>query len=102
MQVMDNSVKPLPVQRIDAEKVVGAAIDDRMVFFSRDSRQLTGTFTFEIPKAAGKKVKVLLTDLAEGKWTVSKGKKTITSAKVNDQSGTLYFEAAPGKYVVSK
>lgn len=102
MQVMDNSVKPLPVQRIDAEKVVGAAIDDRMVFFSRDSRQLTGTFTFEIPKTSGKKVKVLLTDLAEGKWTVSKGKKTITSAKVNDQSGTLYFEAAPGKYVVSK
>ena len=102
MQVMDNSVKPLPVQRIDAEKVVGAAIDDRMVFFSRDSRQLTDTFTFEIPKAAGKKVKVLLTDLAEGKWTVSKGKKTIASAKVNDQSGTLYFDAAPGKYVVSK
>ena len=102
MQVMDNSVKPLPVQRIDAEKVVGAAIDDRMVFFSRDSRQLTGTFTFEIPKAAGKKVKVLLTDLAEGKWTVSKGKKTITSAKVKDQSGTLYFEATPGKYTVQK
>ncbi len=102
MQVMDNSVKPLPVQRIDAEKVVGAAIDDRMVFFSRDSRQLTGTFTFEIPKTSGKRVKVLLTDLAEGKWTVSKGKKTIASAKVNDQSGTLYFEAAPGKYVVSK
>lgn len=102
MQVMDNSVKPLPVQRIDAEKVVGAAIDDRMVFFSRDSRQLIGTFAFEIPKTSGKKVKVLLTDLAEGKWTVSKGKKTITSAKVNDQSGTLYFEAAPGKYVVSK
>ena len=102
MQVMDNSVKPLPVQRIDAEKVVGAAIDDRMVFFSRNSRQLTGTFTFEIPKTSSKKVKVLLTDLAEGKWTVSKGKKTITSAKVNDQSGTLYFEAAPGKYVVSK
>ena len=102
MQVMDNSVKPLPMQRIDAEKVVGAAIDDRMVFFSRDSRQLTGTFTFEIPKEAGKKVKVLLTDLAEGKWTVSKGKKTVASAKVNDQSGTLYFEAAPGKYVVSK
>ena len=102
MQVMDNSVKPLPVQRIDAEKVVGAAIDDRMVFFSRDSRQLTGTFAFEIPKTSGKKVKVLLTDLAEGKWTVSKGKKTITSAKVNDQSGTLYFEAAPGKYTVQK
>ena len=102
MQVMDNSVKPLPVQRIDAEKVVGAAIDDRMVFFSRDSRQLTGTFTFEIPKTSGKKVKVLLTDLAEGKWTVRKGKNAVKADKVSAESGTLYFEAAPGKYTVQK
>ena len=102
MQVMDNSVKPLPVQRIDAEKVVGAAIDDRMVFFSRDSRQLTGTFAFEIPKTSGKKVKVLLTDLAEGKWTVSKGKNAVKADKVSAEAGTLYFEAAPGKYTVQK
>ena len=102
MQVMDNSVKPLPVQRIDAEKVVGAAIDDRMVLFSRDSRQLTGTFTFEIPKTSGKRVKVLLTDLADGKWTVRKGKNAVKADKVSAESGTLYFEAAPGKYVVSK
>lgn len=102
MQVMDNSVKPLPVQRIDAEKVVGAAIDDRMVFFNRDSRQLTGTFTFEIPKTSGKKVKVLLTDLAEGKWTVRKGKNAVKADKVSAESGTLYFEAAPGKYTVQK
>ena len=102
MQVMDNSVKPLPVQRIDAEKVVGAAIAERVVFFSRDSRQLTGTFTFEIPKTSGKKVKVLLTDLAEGKWTVRKGKNAVKADKVSAEAGTLYFEAASGKYVVSK
>ena len=102
MQVMDNSVKPLPVQRIDAEKVVGAVISDRAVLFSRDSGLLTETFTFEIPKTSGKRVKVLLTDLAEGKWTVRKGKNAVKADKVSAEAGTLYFEAAPGKYTVQK
>ena len=102
MQVMDNSVTPLPVERIDADKVVGAVINGRAVLFCRDSRQLTETFTFEIPKSAGKKVKVLLTDLAEGKWTVCKGKKTVKAADVSAQAGTIYFDAAPGKYTVQK
>lgn len=102
MQVMDNTVKPLPVQRIDAEKVVGAVISDRAVFFCRDSRQLSDEFTFEIPKSAGKKVKVLLTDLAEGKWTVKCGKKKIDTIQVSSESGTLYFEAQPGEYTLER
>ena len=73
-----------------------------MVLFSRDSGLLTETFTFEIPKSAGKKVKVLLTDLAEGEWTIKSGKKAVKTAKVDSQSGTLYFEAAPGIYTVQK
>ncbi len=101
MQVMDNSVSPLPVSRIDADKVVGAFVADRMVMFSRSRQQLADGFTFEIPKSAGKSVKVLLTDLAEGDWTVLCGKKPLLkSAKVSAESGTLYFTAPPGKYTV--
>jgi hypothetical protein len=76
-------------------------VADRVVVFSRDSKSLADTFTFEIPKSAGKNVKVLLTDLAEGDWTVLCGKKPVKkSIKVSAESGTIYFTAAPGKYTV--
>lgn len=103
MQVMDNTVAPLPVQKIDGDKVVGASVADRVVVFSRDSKSLTDSFTFEIPKSAGKSVKVLLTDLAEGEWTVLCGKKPVKkSVKVSAESGTIYFTASPGKYTVTR
>lgn len=103
MQVMDNSVTPQSVQKIEGEKVVGALVADRMVLFARDSRALFDSFTFEIPKSAGKSVKVLLTDLAEGEWIVKCGKKSILkNVKVDADSGTLYFIAQPGIYSIEK
>ena len=101
IQVMDNTVTPLPVQKIDGEKVVGAAVGGRTVIFSRDGKALSEEFSFELPKAAGKKVKVLLTDLAEGVWTVTRnGKPLMKDASVTAESGTIYFDAAPGKYTI--
>ena len=101
IQVMDNTVTPLLVQKIDGEKVVGAAVGGRTVIFSRDGKALSEEFSFELPKAAGKKVKVLLTDLAEGVWTVTRnGKPLMKDASVTAESGTIYFDAAPGKYTI--
>lgn len=101
MQVMDNSVTHLPVQRIDGDKVVGVSVSDRVVVFAHDSKSLSDNFTFEIPKSAGKSVKVLLTDLEAGDWTVLCGKKPmVKSAEVSGECGTLYFTAPPGKYTV--
>lgn len=100
MQVMDNTVKPLTVQRIDGEKVVGALVADRVVMFSRSGQLLEGGFTFEIPKTAGKQVKVLLTDLQVREWTVKNGKKTVFKSAVKSEEGTLYFMASPGNYTV--
>ena len=103
MQVMDNAVKPLPVMKIDGEKVVGALVADRLVIFARDSKSLSDNFTFEIPKSAGKSVKVLLTDLEAGDWKVLCGKKPILkNVKVSAESGTIYFTAAPGQYTIVK
>ena len=102
MQVMDNTVSPLPVQKIEGDKVVGALVSDRVVLFSKDSRNLDGSFTFEIPKSAAKKVRVLITDLSEGEWKISCGKKVFLISEVDAQSGTVYFGAAPGKYTVSR
>lgn len=104
LQVADNSVKKmLPVRRIDADKVVGAAVSDRVVMFSRDSRQLSDSFFFEIPKVAGKQVKVLLTDLAEGSWNIIKdGKPFKQDVVVSAETGTIYFSGAPGRYTVKR
>jgi hypothetical protein len=72
-----------------------------VVIFARDSKSLSDNFTFEIPKSAGKSVKVLLTDLEAGDWTVLCGKKPmVKSAEVSGECGTLYFTAPPGKYTV--
>ncbi len=102
IQVMDNTVTPLPVQKIDGEKVVGAAVGGRTVIFSRDGKALSEKFSFELPKAAGKKVKVLVTDLSAGKWTVINGKKIIEQVDVDPESGSLYFTAAPGMYTLTR
>ena len=102
IQVMDNTVTPLPVQKIDGEKVVGAAVGGRTVIFSRDGKALSEEFSFKLPKAAGKKVKVLVTDLSAGKWTVINGKKIMEQVDVDPESGSLYFTAAPGKYTLTR
>ena len=103
IQVAETSCKKmLPVQRIDADKVVGVSVADRVVTFSRDSKALSEDFSFEIPKSAGKGVKVLVTDLAPGKWTVTNGKKVVEQAQVDPDSGSLYFTAAPGKYTLTR
>ena len=102
IQVMDNTVQQLPVQRIDGDMVVGAAVADRVVMFSRSGESLAGSFAFEIPKSAGKNVKVLVTDLVPGKWTILNGKKVLEKALVDSGSGSLYFTAAPGKYTLTR
>ena len=100
MQVMDNAVKPLPVMKIDGEKVVGALVADRLVMFSRSGQSLAEGFTFEIPKSAGKQVKVLLTDLQAREWTIRNGKKCVCKATAHSDEGTLYVTLAPGKYTI--
>ena len=103
MQVADNSCEHmLPVVRIDSDKAVGAAVGGRVVMFCRDSRQFTEEFAFEIPKSAGRKVKVLLTDLAEGEWTVARSGRKVAGGMASAEEGTLYFDAAPGSYTVAR
>lgn len=103
MQVADNSCKNLlPVSRIDAGKVVGAAIADRAVFFSRDAEPLKGGFRITIGKndmGGAEKLKVLMTDLIPGTWQIRKdGKAIVPAIEVRPEDGTLYFEAAAGTY----
>ena len=106
IQVGDAGCKDLPVQRIDAQDVVGAIIADRAVIFCRDSKTLNKAFSFTISdkdiQVAGKmtkELKVLLTDLAEGNWKVMRdGKVFLESAKVDSADGTLYLTLPAGEY----
>ena len=91
----------LPVSLVEGEKVVGAAVSDRVVIFSRNGRTLSEDFSFKIPKSVGKSAKVLLTDLSEGQWTVMKDNKVLEGSKqVTKEAGTIYFNAGPGVYTI--
>ena len=106
IQVGDAGCKDLPVQRIDAQDVVGAIIADRAVLFCRDSKTLDKAFSFTISdkdiQVAGnkaKELKVLVTDLAAGNWKVMRGGKVfLESVKVNATDGTLYLTLPAGEY----
>lgn len=102
IQVSDNTcTHMLPVYPVEGEKVVGTAISDRVVVFSRDGRVLSEDFSFKIPKSVGKSAKVLLTDLSEGQWTVMKDGKVFDGSKlVTKEAGTIYFNAGPGVYTI--
>ena len=106
IQVGNAGCKDLPVQRIDAQEVVGAIIADRAVLFCRDSKTLDKAFSFTLSdkdiQVAGKmtkELKVLVTDLAAGNWKVMRnGKVFLDCVKVNATDGTLYLTLPTGEY----
>lgn len=106
IQVGDAGCKDLPVQRIDAQDVVGALIGDRAVFFSRESKLLEREFSvclsdkdIQVAGKMTKELKVLVTDLAAGNWKVMRnGKVFLDCVKVNATDGTLYLTLPAGEY----
>ncbi len=102
IQVADNDcASMLEVKSLEAEKVVGALIGDRAVFFSKDSAPLKGGFSLTLE--GQEKVKLLVTDLVPGTWQIRKDGEILIPAMVaREGEGTLYFEADPGKYEFSR
>lgn len=99
MQMTDNVTEPLPVAGIYSDKTAGAVIADRAVLFSRDGGRLKGNVAFTIPETGVETVKVLVTDLEAGTWQIRKdGGILMQGVPVGSDDGTLYFEAAPGRY----
>lgn len=99
LQVSDNDCTAhLPVSRIDAADRVGAVLGDRTVFFSRSGEVLETPLRLSLQQ----ETKVLVTDLAPGKWTVNSGCKTIKNIKVSAVEGTLYLTLKAGEYVINR
>ena len=92
----------LPVRRIDAEKVVGVEVADRIVIFNRESDHMDETFSFEISSKGKKEYRILITDLDSGVWRVSRNGKDLNTFDVSEHAGTIYLTGTSGKYTVTR
>lgn len=99
MQVSDNTAKKVnDVRLVDAGKVAGAVIADRVVTFSRDGQELKGGFGFTVPEGQDS-WKILVTDLMPGTWQILKdGRIYIPAVEARADEGTVYFEGGAGTY----
>lgn len=103
IQVSDkDSDSKLHVKRIDAVKVVGIEVADRLVIFNRSSAQMNEDFSFEIPSKSKKEYRILITDLAGGVWKVFMNGKLLKTVEVSESAGTIYFNGSAGKYVITR
>ena len=98
IQVADNTCKRMnDVKRIDAGKVVGVQIADRIVTFSKNSLPLSGKIDMKVD--GNTSMKFVITDLIPGTWQIKKdGKVYIPAMEVRSDDGILSFEGTAGHY----
>jgi hypothetical protein len=101
MQILDNNSKAISIEGIDEGKLVGVAISDRIVLFSKTSEFLNETLTLSVNKEEN--YKILITDMGAGVWDIYKdGNQLIQKTEVKSGSGVLYFEVTNGTYTIQK
>ena len=98
MQVADNTCKELhEVKLLDADRIVGVSVADRIVTFSKDFTILSGKVTFTLD--VKQNVKIVMTDMEAGNWQIRKdGQIFIPSKVVRSDDGILTFEGSSGHY----
>lgn len=98
MQVADNTCKQLnKIKRIDANRIVGIQIADRVVTFSKNCEPISGRFDMKVD--SDKTFKFVLTDLVSGTWQIRKdGKVYLPAIEVRSDDGILQFEGTAGHY----
>lgn len=102
MQVMDDIGGPekLNVNMIDSPKMTGASIADRVVFFSKTGETIGDKITFDLTGEGT--LKVLVTDVKDGFWSVSKnGESATVQYTVKKDAGALYFYGEAGSYTLT-
>ncbi len=100
LQIMDAKEKnPLPVKLVNNADLIGAEIDQRIVFFSKSGKNIDKEFNFIVP---GNKYQILLTDLAPGEWTIQSDKGKSIKINVSSESGTAFSLLERGKYTASR
>lgn len=98
IQISDNHKEAFHnVIPVRGTSLTGTAFAGNVVMFARDSDVLDTDEEFLIPQEAGKKIKLLLTDLSAGYWDVyNNGKSIVKKVRVEEKDGTLYLKSAPG------
>lgn len=100
LQVMDdNNASPLAVSAIDSDRMVGAAIADSVVLFSKSGDRETGALTFSVP-GNEQTLQFAVADLTAGTWHIAGGGKE-AYGEVGEEGGVLYFHGAPGAYTLT-
>jgi heparin/heparan-sulfate lyase len=94
MQVMDRASAPLPVKRVDAERMSGAMVSGIAVLFPNRGGHVDGAVRFRSEGA-----RFLATGLTEGTWQVWRDGAVVRPAvRVSGEEGTLWFEGPAGHY----
>jgi heparin/heparan-sulfate lyase len=101
MQVMDaqGGPEPLAPRLLDQGEMVGAAIADRAVFFSRTAARLDGPVSVQLPDT-GEDWGCLVAGLSAGRWNVE-GPASF-ALEVTEEGGCLYFRGPAGKYTLTR
>ena len=99
MQIMENNVQKLSTKKIEGDSITGILISNRIVLLSKTSEAINSSVSFSLQEEDS--FKILITDLAPGKWQVMKDNKVvIPEASVNGDDGVLYFEGTRGNYTI--
>lgn len=94
-----DEARPLPVNVRNDGGAYQICVGDRIVCMSSTSEQITAPITI----SAENPVKILITDLEPGTWTVQgQNKKYHKEFKVIDRSNSIYFEASKGSFTIAK
>lgn len=98
MQVADNNCQQMnEVKRIDAKRIIGVQIANRVVTFSKNGEPVSGKFDITIN--GNQTMQFVLTDLVSGTWQIKKdGKVYISAMEVRSDDGILNFEGTAGHY----
>ena len=110
MQTTDRTApKRLPVTRIEAGERVGCVIAGAeatwVVLLRKDSLRSAAEVSVTVPatNAGAGRGRVLVTDLAAGRWEARRaGTSEVVAVEVGKESGAGWFEGAAGEWVLSR
>lgn len=97
----DGNVPDLPMIYESTNEFVGVTTLDRTVLFAKSGETVNSSFTITVrDNNQGKDMLVLITDVANGKWTVSGNNTALTLESAKGDS-CLTFSVKPGTYTIS-
>ena len=85
------------VERLSAADLTGVRVNDRVVWFRKDSERSEHPVAFDVTGSGT--IQYLVTDLRPGTWQVWRdGRIVIPAVTVTSDAGTLWFQGPPGRY----